>query len=545
MKKVITIIAIFAAFIMMNWNNVYAADLEYRNDGIESVGENEIIIYPNKMNFKHAEDTNDINLTGDLSFIKGKVYSDVDFADGTFDSERGIYYTPTRGLLRDKNRTEVTQKPLWVIGYTRPLTAGEHDINGTATIRFREAAKTNDGVLCDVILTMDNIKLKTARNLAYGFSLLESLSEGEELVNIGVQIFQQEANGNFFLEHLDLINYYPSLGASYDISVKIVKANTNEPVNKKLVLIFKDLDNYDYTTSSAEWLEIPYLEGGNYAEHIVLVDGFNEVVHLESDSYIGVDNHPEYGNNTIYYGTELDDNTYKSGLSTRANASGYKIHWTGSSCATHFGIVGYYSITTSKIGENKDHGTITETDEEVLWKADKEIVIRPDDGYKIGQIIIDDESIVFEPNEDGSFKYTFEDVLANHSIKAEFIELDDYTIRTKTDGNGTIEVVSNAKYKDRISFKIIPKKGYKLKELRITSDSGESITLEEGIVEGENLYEELDKIFVMPSDNVTIEAKWEIINPKTTSNGADIYVFAIFITAISMICYRLKTKKVI
>ncbi len=534
MKKLTIAITLFAILsIGIKCEKVNAANLEYTNDGIYSVDENEVLIYPNKMNLKHAAETNDINLTGDLTFIKGKAYSDVDFGDGTFDSEIGTFYTPIRGLDRNKNRTAVTQQAPWVIAYAKPVSVGEHNIDGTAVIRFREAAKTNDGVLCDVILTISNFQIKTARNLNYGMSFVESINGGEDLVGLGVGIFQQEQPGSYYISHPNEVNYIPTIGASYDISIKFVKANTEVPVDKKIVLIFKDIDNFDYTTS-ASWAQVPYTSGGKYAENITFISGFNEVVHLDQNSLIGVANHPEYGNNTIYHGTKIDDATNKSSISTRANTNNYEFRWTGSNCSTPLGFTDYYKISTVITGENKDHGTITETDDEVFWKANKTIVIKPDRGYKIESITVDGESILFVPEEDESYKYTFQDVIDNHSIEVEFSEQPIYSIRTKTDGNGSIEVIENARYKEYVYFRISAKDGYKLKKLTITSDSKESIVFEEiSDLEIENNTLVLSKKFEMPSDNVTIEAEWEksddVVNPNTSSSVSIVLVFTISI----------------
>ena len=96
-----------------------------------------------------------------------------------------------------------------------------------------------------------------------------------------------------------------------------------------------------------------------------------------------------------------------------------------------------------------------------------------------------------------------------------------YLIKTKTDGNGTIEVINDASGGEKIKFKTNSKKGYILKKLIITTDSGKTITFSKGnIINNNDGTITIDKnIFTMPFENITIEAKWEkekiLKNPET------------------------------
>ncbi|MBP5204209.1 hypothetical protein J6Z48_01025 [bacterium] len=86
-----------------------------------------------------------------------------------------------------------------------------------------------------------------------------------------------------------------------------------------------------------------------------------------------------------------------------------------------------------------------------------------------------------------------------------------YLIKTKTDGNGTIEVIDNSLGGEVISFRINAKSGYNLTKLIITTDSGETVEFEEGEILGES--DDIVSIdgnkFTMPFENVTIEASWK------------------------------------
>ena len=94
-----------------------------------------------------------------------------------------------------------------------------------------------------------------------------------------------------------------------------------------------------------------------------------------------------------------------------------------------------------------------------------------------------------------------------------------YQIKTRTDGNGTIEVMESALGGDQIQFRVTSRSGLKLAGLRITTDSGETVEITEGeIINNDDGSITIDNNkFTMPFENVTIEAEWasSIINPKT------------------------------
>ena len=124
-----------------------------------------------------------------------------------------------------------------------------------------------------------------------------------------------------------------------------------------------------------------------------------------------------------------------------------------------------------------------------------------------------------------------------------------YNIYTKTDGNGTIEVVESAYAESPISFKVSAKKGFKLIGLAVTTDSNQTIEFaEENITQDESgTYNISTNNFIMPHENVTIEAKWSedniindiIENPKT---GINISLFILVLILISSIYIIIKKK---
>lgn len=128
--------------------------------------------------------------------------------------------------------------------------------------------------------------------------------------------------------------------------------------------------------------------------------------------------------------------------------------------------------------------------------------------------------------------------VANNSVK--------YLIKTVTDGNGTIEVVNNAFGGDSIQFKVSAKKGLKLSGLSITSDSGETIEFnEEDItIDSSGINSISTNKFTMPFENVTIQARWTMDNPKTSRNIA-IIIIALTVLSSSIVLISKKKNKMI
>ena len=100
-----------------------------------------------------------------------------------------------------------------------------------------------------------------------------------------------------------------------------------------------------------------------------------------------------------------------------------------------------------------------------------------------------------------------------------------FEIKTKTDGNGDIEITTaTADSGEKIEFEIKPKEGYKLDKVVVIDENGNKVTFN-------------DYKFTMPSSNVSIEATFVVDNPNTSTS---IYVF---ILAVLLIIGILTIKK--
>ena len=98
-----------------------------------------------------------------------------------------------------------------------------------------------------------------------------------------------------------------------------------------------------------------------------------------------------------------------------------------------------------------------------------------------------------------------------------------FTIKTKTDGNGTIEAQDSAKGDEAVTFKVIANPGFALKSLKLTSDNGEEVVFEEkDVIKNEDGTISIrNNKFTMPFDNVTIEASWEKIGTPVSVENPD------------------------
>ena len=95
-----------------------------------------------------------------------------------------------------------------------------------------------------------------------------------------------------------------------------------------------------------------------------------------------------------------------------------------------------YTITATA-GEN---GTITPAEAIVDEGADQAFTITPAAGYQIASVMVDTDNDVTDELEynDGVYTYTFENVVANHTIHATFELLQTYTITVNITGNGEV-----------------------------------------------------------------------------------------------------------
>ncbi|MGN1371076.1 MAG: hypothetical protein ACI4XM_02190 [Candidatus Coprovivens sp.] len=102
-----------------------------------------------------------------------------------------------------------------------------------------------------------------------------------------------------------------------------------------------------------------------------------------------------------------------------------------------------------------------------------------------------------------------------------------YKIETKTDGNGSIETITESKAGKGVTFVVTPNEGYTLKEVKVTDANGNVLTFK-------------DYTFTMPDSNVLIEATFEVESPPTTTANITIAIILICISLIIILKYKRK-----
>ncbi len=92
-----------------------------------------------------------------------------------------------------------------------------------------------------------------------------------------------------------------------------------------------------------------------------------------------------------------------------------------------------------------------------------------------------------------------------------------------TDGNGEIEIAENSHPGESITYKINPKEGYILKEIKVTDENGNTITI-------------TDDTFVMPNSDVKVEIIFEkeIENPYTSAKDI-LLIVILFLIGLSLV----------
>lgn len=143
------------------------------------------------------------------------------------------------------------------------------------------------------------------------------------------------------------------------------------------------------------------------------------------------------------------------------------------------------------------------------------IAVLDKDGKIVQEIEEDENLLMLRSTSNGFMVVTYEDKdeedLTKYNID---VYVYGYNIETKTDGNGTVEVVKNAKEGKEITYKVIPKENYKIDKITITDSEGNKI-------------ETTNNIFTMPNKDVTIEVGFIVDNPDTYVNESLYLVFII------------------
>lgn len=123
------------------------------------------------------------------------------------------------------------------------------------------------------------------------------------------------------------------------------------------------------------------------------------------------------------------------------------------------------------------------------------------------------------------FAYDEDDEFSSYLVRY----LPSYSIKTKVNGNGKIDVINKAYSGENVTYTIIPEDNYLLDKVRITDVNG-------------NVIEIRDNVFTMPSTDVIIEANFLIKNPETNVFLSSIFFIIIIMSIVLFVCTK-KYKK--
>ena len=356
---------------------------------VPSMKGTDIIVYPFKMDLWNACVDHNAGRTGGESTVKFNGDTARWFGcwrhdaanEADVDANR---HTTTELLWGAVSRTSISQKmySYYSIGTNENVPLSGLSLGGSIEMKFGNAAEDLDGHKYDMHITMSDIKVKVGAEWA-------PAGEGGNRNSMSVAFgynparVQQEYNSvqNYVSRHRDILNpedaspvsgllefsafsYYSwasnLTGVKYKISIRLTEAGTNNVVNKRMLWGFNDVDIIDKTTPAASggWAP-PYRDqdGGHheYAEHVTLLNGFENTVSVTSSTQLAIDG------NTIYHyfvpnGSRHDnvsDNSTDMLFITHSNS--FDFEWGGSGCSTQAVNVRasrYHNKTTIKLGND-------------------------------------------------------------------------------------------------------------------------------------------------------------------------------------------------
>ncbi|MBO7481489.1 MAG: T9SS type A sorting domain-containing protein, partial [Bacteroidales bacterium] len=171
-----------------------------------------------------------------------------------------------------------------------------------------------------------------------------------------------------------------------------------------------------------------------------------------------------------------------------------------------------YTISSSA-GEN---GTISPEGDTIVYEGtNATFTITPDEGYRIASVIVDAET-ENEANVTNAIvnsRYTFQNVMANHSINVTFEEIPTYTISSSAGENGTISPEGDTIVYEgtNATFTITPDEGYRIASVIVDAETENEANVTDAIVNSTYTFRNVmanHSIYVtfevIPNDNIDI-----------------------------------------
>lgn len=484
--------AIFAVFLFMSNNAAFAVKSKIGGvtvitDGWQNatngLGENKVFIDANKISLDTATST---TVSGNLSIVQSQPYTYEQMQNGTYDSQRGTKETFEVSYRSNKY---LTISKSAVTGMSGAASGHNISVPGSAVIKWAKAAKDQNGSEYDVEMTIDNVTYYASGSRHHSFGIFWTFWHSAFNALQEHPVSELNDHGTYYgVSSID--GYFD--GVQYDVTIKLYKTGTSTLIdssNSAMAMSFEDFDVRDGTRAAINNGGVSYWEGGvaptagypqatdctgstswtncvitlnpnrtgisnryyrqgstpnEYTESITILSGLkdNKVFSYNTDQRVNTTDDED--GTTLYFSQTDDsklrisgtaftgsDNDYSQNASrflALVDARGFKYHWAGSNCGTKVGFIGSKIVKTTK-GSYADHITITETDNDVLWRENKTVTIEVDEGYYIPYITIDGKGypsysggaptvLTYSRRTAGKriYTYTFSDVVEDHEI---------------------------------------------------------------------------------------------------------------------------------
>ncbi len=352
---------------------------------------------------------------------------------------------------------------------------------------------------------------KSSNTYYYIVTLLNDNCEEEILLDI-------QTNGSFYYAYLNEID---------DFYVMI------DEYLEKILVVNKDFDSYEYfDIEELDDSDLKELLGDYYYPYKKMSSISNlEYFEVTLDNDVAFIQYFTYSSSPSYYVMTIDlnnGNSNKLKLNKEGILSGYAKLYEGK-------VYFVREVNSDDIDTNclLDSDEVTDDNEPNYCLTNFELVIYDLEfnelyvkqlqsvdgdyydyiqgvGRYVGDIFVTDDSLYVVFNYNPGRKTNVPDyevelpgenpIVVKYSI--------DYAIESKDDGNGKVEVNTNAKAGDKVTFKVTPNEGFVVNTIKITNMNG-------------NVIEHSDNSFIMPSGDVIVDVtfKKEVINPNTISMG--------------------------
>lgn len=465
--------------------------LEIKNTGFDEVPENEVQLLRERMKISQAEIDGSITLPSGFALKHNKYYPPEEWeAGGLLETESS---DPNNLMYGTANNSD------YVLVYEPSLNAGINNIPGNIVIFFKNAAVLQDGTLCDVEYTVNNITVESA------------------FVNERpIPIFRDDlTHTSYYAQQEKYVSGHEgAIGTSYDVTIKVTNSTTGEPINKNMAISFLDVDQGDYFHGDDAY-EDGSGDAYRWVEAITLDENsVTSPVYLTPDTVL---KHVDTASGVRFYGTVRtpDDENDKSGFVVLMNASNFKYTWSGSLCGSVLRYLPTTVTTTGGYGPHGDKITITETDDFILWKEDKTINVNVAEGYIIDKVKID--GVETDVN-NYTYEYTFEDAIEDHEIYASAKPIN-YVIHYYPNGGTGVMDDTHADYdvEDNLSSNTFEREGYIFIGWKAyIGDVDNPIELKD-INNNQIEFDDEDPFINLVGDNfeeVTLYAQWEKVEPE-------------------------------